>query len=252
MKISLHILMLITVLYSSCAYAQEYTNTYNSMTTLDGQLYNRVTLKRREGNRVLIYHDKGITRIPLDILPDLVRVDIGLPTYEEQERIIIERREQEAKRAAAAKQLEESRRAAFIERERIEREEQAKKRLEDIEAARKRYLKAELLLTSIQLHKGNTVIYAEGLVGNLTDRPLSNIEAVAIFYTKDMEFVTSDSSFIKYSPLLPNQVSPYKVYASYNPRIEYVSISFKYHLGKSISVINQEEFNLLVDSVRKQ
>ncbi len=245
-------MILITVAYSSCAYAQEYTNTYNSITTLDGQLYNGVTLKRREGSRFLIYHDKGITRIPFNILPDLVRVDIGLPTYEEQERIINERRESENRRAAVAKHNEESRRLADIKRERLLRIEQEETRKADIEKAKQRFLKAELLLDSLNLHHGNTVIYAEGLVSNLSDHALKGIEAVAIFYAKDMTFISSESSFISYDPLLPKQSSPFKVYASYNPRIAYVSVSFKYFIGTSIPSISKSDLELLHESLKSK
>jgi hypothetical protein len=57
----------------------------------------------------------------------------------------------------------------------------------------------------------------EGEVENISNAKMENVEAVAKYYTKSDEFVTSDSTLVEYDPLLAGQTTPFKVLTRHNP-----------------------------------
>ncbi len=81
--------------FVSLAYSsdQNYTNRYDSITTTDGTVYKRVSLKRREGDSILIYHSTGIVKVKISQMPDYILSDIGLqpgtqPVIKEEEQVL--------------------------------------------------------------------------------------------------------------------------------------------------------------------
>lgn len=74
----------------------------------------------------------------------------------------------------------------------------------------------------------------EGRVKNLTGQSLRNVEAVVTWYTATGRFVTSDSAFIEFNPLLPGQISPFKVTTRTNPEMTSFSVEFKHLMGGTI------------------
>jgi hypothetical protein len=74
----------------------------------------------------------------------------------------------------------------------------------------------------------------QGQVKNITSANLDDIEVVVNFYTSDGAFVRSDSALIEYNPILPGQVSPFKVIVSNNPEIKKCSVEFKVFAGGTI------------------
>lgn len=77
-------------------------------------------------------------------------------------------------------------------------------------------------------------IIVEGIVTNISRKPLKNIEAVVVFLDSRGDLVTSDSALIEYNPILPRQSSPFKVTTKYNPAMEDMKLSFKTLMGGSI------------------
>lgn len=75
----------------------------------------------------------------------------------------------------------------------------------------------------------------EGRVKNVSDINLKNVEAVIVFKTKDGNFITSSTALIEYNPILPSQVSPFKVMEKYNPAMDTANIDFKTLFGGTIS-----------------
>lgn len=75
---------------------------------------------------------------------------------------------------------------------------------------------------------------AEGRVKNISSEPLSRVEAVVSYSTKDGTFITSDDAIIEFDPILPGQTSPFKVITSYNPAMSRASVDFKKLMGGSI------------------
>lgn len=75
---------------------------------------------------------------------------------------------------------------------------------------------------------------AEGQVKNLTGESLKNIQAVVTFKDKNGGFITSSDALIEYNPILPNQASPFKVYATWNPAMQVASIEFKQMFGGTV------------------
>jgi len=80
----------------------------------------------------------------------------------------------------------------------------------------------------------------EGEVKNISNESLKNVEAVASYYTKDETFVTSDSALIEYNPILPNQVSPFKITTTRNPAMNNCKLNFKFLMGGNIKTISTE------------
>jgi hypothetical protein len=77
-------------------------------------------------------------------------------------------------------------------------------------------------------------VIAEGSVKNISGRSLERIMAVVQFHDKNGNFITSADALIDYNPILPNQISPFKVMATYNPEMKNASIEFKYLMGGTI------------------
>ncbi len=74
----------------------------------------------------------------------------------------------------------------------------------------------------------------EGLVTNDTSRSMENVMAVALYYTEDGTFVTSDDALIDFDPILPGQSSPFSVLTRNNPAITKCGIQFKEFFGGTI------------------
>ncbi len=77
-------------------------------------------------------------------------------------------------------------------------------------------------------------VTAEGTVKNISERSLKNVTAVVQFYDKNGNFITSADALIDYNPILPNQISPFKVMATYNPEMKKAGLEFKYLMGGTI------------------
>lgn len=90
-------------------------------------------------------------------------------------------------------------------------------------------------------HKSSSShVTAEGEITNISSESLKNVEAVVTFRTKSGDFITSDSAIIDYNPLLPNQTSPWKVIATWNPEMQTASVQFKTLWGRTLRVENEK------------
>jgi hypothetical protein len=74
----------------------------------------------------------------------------------------------------------------------------------------------------------------EGQVKNISSQPLKNVEAVATFYDSNGQFITSSDALIDFNPILPGQISPFKVMKTENPAMKKASIEFKDFSGGKI------------------
>ena len=105
----------------------------------------------------------------------------------------------------------------------------------DAEAKRKAKASAKLELIKWSWGQSYSHAIAEGHVKNLTGASLKNIQAVVTFKDKDGNFITSSDALIEYNPVLANQSSPFKVYATWNPVMSKASIEFKQMFGGTVS-----------------
>lgn len=97
----------------------------------------------------------------------------------------------------------------------------------------------ELLeLQSFRCERSSGYMYITGEVKNISSRPLRSIQAVGTFYTADSEFITSDAKHIEYQPVMPNQVSPFRLSARVNPLFKKCKVDFKEFLGGSVRWCN--------------
>lgn len=93
----------------------------------------------------------------------------------------------------------------------------------------------ELNLVSMRCYWEYDYYFITGEVKNVTNRSLENVAAVGSVYSKDEQFISSDETLIKYSPILAGQTSPFQVMLRYNPEMKDCKLSFKYLFGGTIN-----------------
>ena len=93
---------------------------------------------------------------------------------------------------------------------------------------------SDLELLSWHWSKNYDYVTAEGQVKNISGRKLTRVQALVTWYDKNGDMITSDTSFIEYDPILPGQISPFKVMERYNPAMKKANIEFKYMGGGEI------------------
>ena len=145
--------------------------------------------------------------------------------------------EQEAQKVEAEeKRVEQEARRVKAEEERAEKRAEAERR-----ACERRLANSPLVLDNWSWYTSSSYAIAEGKVTNQSSSTLKNIEAVVEFKTADGQFITSDSSLLDYTDLLPGQSTPFKVYARFNPAMEKASLSFKKLLGGRVEAVNRSD-----------
>ncbi|MBI5283750.1 MAG: hypothetical protein HY874_01530 [Chloroflexi bacterium] len=92
----------------------------------------------------------------------------------------------------------------------------------------------KLALVSASCGRQYSYIICEGFVKNVSARAIDNIEAVVSLLDSDKVPFASDSALIDYRPILPDQTSPFKIYATYNPAFSYWRVEFKEFFGATI------------------
>ena len=78
-------------------------------------------------------------------------------------------------------------------------------------------------------------IYITGEATNLSGKKLDAVLAVASFYAEDGTLITSDFAMLEFSPLMPDQSSPFKIMTPNNPHISKARIAFKLFGGQALS-----------------
>lgn len=70
-------------------------------------------------------------------------------------------------------------------------------------------------------------VTTQGRVRNVSQEPLRNVVAVVCFFTESDKFITRADAIIDYNPILPGQVSPFKVTEIHNPAMKTARLEFK-------------------------
>ena len=84
-------------------------------------------------------------------------------------------------------------------------------------------------------------VTAEGQVKNISGKKLKGVVALVTWYDNKKNMVTSDTGFLEYNPIMPGQISPFKVTERYNPAMKSATIEFKYFAGGRISTYREKE-----------
>lgn len=82
---------------------------------------------------------------------------------------------------------------------------------------------------------------AEGQVKNISGNKLEKIEALVTWYDSNGTMITSDSSLIEYNPIMPGQISPFKVMQRFNPLMKNATLEFKFMWGNQISTYYEKD-----------
>ena len=88
---------------------------------------------------------------------------------------------------------------------------------------------------------GGSFVEAQGQVQNLTTESLRNIQAVVTFFDRDGGFITSSKALITYNPLLPGQISPFRVIETFNPAMQKAQLEFATLFGGTLVVKEREK-----------
>lgn len=102
-------------------------------------------------------------------------------------------------------------------------------------AREKQKANSDLELLTWHWSSGHNYVTAEGQVKNISGRKLERVQALVTWYDSNGNMITSDDSLIKYDPIMPGQVSPFKVMERYNPQMKSANIEFKFMWGNRIS-----------------
>lgn len=131
-----------------------------------------------------------------------------------------------------------------LDRQRVEAEARQKELQQQAEQreAKAKLASAHLVLSDWHWSEEYGYVTVEGQVGNITGKKLQNVEAVASFYAADGTFITSDSALVEYNPLMPGQVSPFKVMKRHNPMMKKASVTFKVMWGSTLTTISKAEY----------
>jgi|GEM_PF-5873571 len=92
---------------------------------------------------------------------------------------------------------------------------------------------SDIELLSWRWHKGYGWATAEGQVKNISGRKMEYVEARVTWFDKQGRMITSRSSYLEYTTLMPWQSSPFKVMAQLNPLMATARIEF-IQRGKSV------------------
>jgi len=98
-----------------------------------------------------------------------------------------------------------------------------------------------LQVESFNCYEEYGYFHITGEVTNISNRSLSNVEAVGRMYTDEGEFVKSDSALIDYNPVLSNQTSPFSIISTMNPAISKCIVNFKTLMGGTIATKSADE-----------
>jgi hypothetical protein len=93
------------------------------------------------------------------------------------------------------------------------------------------------LLSAVGQQSGSGSYHiVEGQVRNISNQPIRSVVAIATWYDKNDQFITTDDALIDYNPILPGQTSPFKTMSRTNPSMQRFTISFKRMGGTAIPV----------------
>lgn len=82
--------------------------------------------------------------------------------------------------------------------------------------------------------RGGRYVEVKGEVKNISGKPLRRVQALVSFYDANKQFITSKSAFIEFNPILPDQVSPFRLMETYNPAMQTAKLQFKFFAGEQI------------------
>lgn len=88
-----------------------------------------------------------------------------------------------------------------------------------------------------------------GQVKNISNCKLDKVMALVSFYDQNDNFITYENGFIEYTPILNEQVSPFKIMLNYNPAMHYATIYFKYFSGEAIPTIIPDHFQKILMTI---
>jgi tetratricopeptide (TPR) repeat protein len=109
-----------------------------------------------------------------------------------------------------------------------------KEKKQELDQDNRMKMNSDLELLSWHWSESYGYVEAEGQVKNISGKKLDNIEVLVTWFDGNNNMITSESSLITYNPILPGQISPFRVMTSSNPAMSGASIEFKHLFGGKI------------------
>lgn len=85
----------------------------------------------------------------------------------------------------------------------------------------------ELMSYSWSHEDDSNFAFVVGQVKNISKKSYDHVEAVANFSDAKGNFITTEDALINYNPILPDQVSPFKIPVPWNPAFKNLKVEFK-------------------------
>lgn len=174
-------------------------------------------------------------RIPASKIEENIRVYLALSKLRPQNR------EYKRKLAYYKKLLIEKQRREKKARELRKKQRQAQVKLarqKKIDMARKAGVELLVLDWRWSLSGSGNFVKVVGEVENISAVKLNRVCVYATFYDKQGRLITTDMGMVDFSPLMPGQSSPFKLYVRYNPLMHKCSLRFGLLWGKAISAVS--------------
>lgn len=124
-------------------------------------------------------------------------------------------REQE-KQKAEKERLEKERRKKLEKEYAYEKQKEEQKRREGY----------QLRLLGWNWHSEHGYAIAQGQVKNISNKRILYIKVVVSWFDKNKNLISYNTSYVEYTSLMPNQVTPFKVSEDFNPLMESAGINF--------------------------
>lgn len=91
------------------------------------------------------------------------------------------------------------------------------------------------ILASRGYQSSSSYMSVEGQVKNVSGKSIDRLAAVTTWFTKDDQFLASDSALVEYQPLLHGQTSPFKTITRRNPEMGGFRVEFKVLGGGTVT-----------------
>jgi hypothetical protein len=99
---------------------------------------------------------------------------------------------------------------------------------------------SELELLNWRWSKSYSYAIAEGQIKNISGKKMERVQALVTWYDKNDKMITSETNFTTYNPIMPGQITPFKVMTRHNPSMASATIEFKFLFGNKIRVYNKK------------
>ena len=99
----------------------------------------------------------------------------------------------------------------------------------------------ELISSNWTHEEDSSFAIVVGQVKNISMDSISQVQAVASFSDSKGNFISSQSTLIEFDPIVPDQISPFRVMVPWNPVMKQMKLDFKKLMGATIQFKSKDK-----------